>query len=91
MREVAIRARQVGRQLQLATEMLNEKLRDLEDLLHDRRAPPARVGMTGNRWLVWDGDFLLVECGGERRPLLECSRESRVEAVDLVAAFAFAA
>lgn len=85
-KELHTRLAEAGRLLHEATDKLNEKLRDVEDIFVENRHPPCSTTLSKGRWLVWDGEVLMVlEWRDEvliRNTLLRSSRGTRLEAVD---------
>lgn len=78
------KARQLAGKLATATETMNEALRDVEDMLAERRALPRAVRLPGDGVLLWDGEYLMVlsytKDEVSRRKLLETNRKTRVDA-----------
>lgn len=85
-KELHAQLAEAGRLLHEATDKLNEKLRDVEDIFVENRHPPCSTTLSKGRWLVWDGEVLMVlEWRDDvllRNPLLSSSRSTRVEAAD---------
>jgi hypothetical protein len=72
--------------LREATEKLNAKIGELEDELFNRGVPPTGLvfidpNVSNNDRLGWDGRHFFVQSRDLRcRPLVQCSRQTRVQA-----------
>jgi hypothetical protein len=75
----------LGQELAKEAERLNETLRDVEDLMHERGAASTEIVLPGSgKVLSWDGEFLYVGVRDGKCPLLKASRGLRCEAAHAI-------